>query len=191
MTYAPFQPDDHATALAWSRQSRGALRWQYLRRLQLYLTPSAQGAATSLCNGCAKLPYFGRFGRNVLKERTVGVPGQKDRWRGRSQWTSMLNADGDRIGIYVGNLDLLWLYIRSGLSADRATERTERARQYSWIIQQTMGDQQLGDNLEASSKGGWSITVERPWVRDDEDEWPDAVVWIKEQQERLAAIVSR
>ena len=126
----------------------------------------------------------------LLKHRTGGVPGQKDRWRGKSQWTSTLNPEGDRIGIYVGNPDLLWLYIRSGLSADRATERAERARQYSWMVQQTMGDQQLGDNLEASSKDGWSITVERPWVRDDEDEWPEAVVWIKEQQERLAAIVN-
>ncbi|MYE23150.1 MAG: DUF262 domain-containing protein [Gammaproteobacteria bacterium] len=125
----------------------------------------------------------------LLKQRTGGVPGQKDRWRGKSQWTSTLNADGDRIGIYVGNPDLLWLYIRSGLSPDHPTERATRARHYSWMIQQTMGDQQLGENLEGSSKDGWSITVERPWVRDDEDEWPEAVVWIKEQQERLGAIV--
>ena len=128
---------------------------------------------------------FWRF----LKERTGGVPGQKDRWRGPSQWTSTLNPDGDRVGIYVGNPDLLWLYIRSGWGADRTSERAARVRHYSWMIQQTMGDQQLGENLERNSEDGMSISVQRPWVRDDEDEWPEVAVWIKEQQERLAAVL--
>ena len=128
---------------------------------------------------------FWRF----LKERTGGVPGQKDRWRGPSQWTSTLNPDGDRVGIYVGNPDLLWLYIRSGWGADRPSERAARVRHYSWMIQQTMGDQQLGENLERNSEDGVSIAVQRPWVRDDEDEWPEVAVWIKEQQERLAAVL--
>ena len=34
-----------------------------------------------------------------------------------------------------------------------------------------------------------SITVQRPWVRDDEDGWPEVAVWIKEQQERLVAVL--
>ena len=127
----------------------------------------------------------------LLKERTGGVPGQKDSWRGGSQWTSTLNADGDRVGIYVGNPDLLWLYIRSGWGADRTVERVARMRQYSWTIQQTMGDQQLGGNLERNAEDGVSISVQRPWVRDDEDEWPQVAVWIKEQQERLAAVLVR
>ena len=130
---------------------------------------------------------FWRF----LKERTGGVPGQKDTWRGPSQWTSTLNSDGERVGIYVGNPELLWLYIRSGWGADRSSERASRMRSYSWTIQRTMGDQQLGENLEKNSEEGTSITVQRPWVRDDEDEWPEAAVWIKEQQERLAALLKR
>ena len=94
------------------------------------------------------------------------------------------------MGIYVGNPDLLWLYIRSGWGADRTSERAARMRHYSWMIQQTMADQQLGDNLERNSEDGVSIAVQRSWVRDDEDEWPDVAVWIKEQQERLAAVLT-
>ena len=127
----------------------------------------------------------------LLKERTGGIPGQRDRWRGPSQWTSTLNTDGDRVGIYVGNPDLLWLYIRSGWGADRGAERAARMREYSWTIQQTMGDQQLGENLERNAEDGVSIAVQRPWVRDDEDEWPEVALWIKEQQERLAAVLER
>ena len=128
---------------------------------------------------------FWRF----LKERTGGVPGQKDSWRGPSQWTRTLNADGDRVGIYVGNEEMVWLYIRSGWGADRASERAARMRHYSWMIQDTMGDQRLGDNLEKNAEDGTSITVQRAWVRDDEDEWTEVAVWIKEQQERLAAVL--
>ncbi|MDE0443559.1 MAG: DUF262 domain-containing HNH endonuclease family protein [Gammaproteobacteria bacterium] len=128
---------------------------------------------------------FWRF----FKERTGGVPGQKDSWRGPSQWTSTLNADGDRVGIYVGNEELVWLYIRSGLGAERASERAARMRHYSWLIQQTLGDQQLGDNLDKNAEDGTSITVQRSWVRDDEDEWAEVAVWIKDQQERLAAVL--
>ena len=128
---------------------------------------------------------FWRF----FKERTGGVPGQKDRWRGPSQWTSTLNPHGDRVGIYVGNPDIVWLYIRSGWGADRTSERAVRMRHYSWLIQQTMGDQQLGENLERNAEDGVSITVQRPWVRGDEDEWPEVAVWIKEQQQRLAAVL--
>ena len=128
---------------------------------------------------------FWRF----LKQRTGGIPGEKDRWRGPSQWTSPLNPDGDRVGICVGNPDLLWLYIRSGWGADRTSERANRMRHYSWMIQQTMGDQRLGENLEKNSEDGLSITVQRSWVRDDEDEWPEVAVWIKEPQGRLASIL--
>ena len=82
------------------------------------------------------------------------MPVRRDRWRGPSQWTSTLNSDGDRVGIYVGNPDLLWLYIRSEWGADRTSERAARMRRYSWAIQQTMGDQQLGENLERNADDG-------------------------------------
>ena len=53
-----------------------------------------------------------------------------------------------------------------------------------------MADQQLGENLEKHSADGMTITVQRTWTRDDEDEWPEAAGWIKEQFERLRAILS-
>ena len=49
----------------------------------------------------------------LFKEREGGIPGQKDYWRGASQWTSPLNAAGDRVGVYVGNPELT-LALHSG-----------------------------------------------------------------------------
>ena len=127
---------------------------------------------------------FWRF----LKEQTGGVPGQKDNWRGPSQWTSPLNTEGDRISIYVGNPDLLWLYVKGGSSGD-SSERPNRMRRYSYLIQQFMSDQDLADNLQKNSEQGWTIEIQRSWIRDDRDEWPEAAHWIKEQQERLSDIL--
>ena len=124
-----------------------------------------------------------------LKEHVGGVPGQKDTWRGASQWTERLNGSGDYVGIYIGNPELLWLYVKAGES-QASDERAMRMRRYSWMIRERMGDQQLGDNLDRNSGNGMSIAVQRPWVRDDEDEWPEAAQWIREQYERLHAIVA-
>lgn len=125
-----------------------------------------------------------------LKECTGGVPGQKGSWRGPSQSTSPMNAEGDRIGIYVGNPDMMWLYVRGGTSGN-SSERSNRMRYFSYMIQQYMSDQNLSENLQKNSEEGWTISVQRSWIRDDEDEWPDAALWIKEQQERLAAILTQ
>ena len=125
----------------------------------------------------------------LFKEREGGIPGQKDYWRGASQWTSPLNAAGDRIGVYVGNPELLWLYIRAG-ERQASEQRTARMRQYSWMIRDQMDDQRLGENLEKNNADGMTITVQRHWTRDDEGEWPEAAQWIKEQFERLRAILS-
>lgn len=125
-----------------------------------------------------------------LKEQTGGLPGQKDTWRGPSQRTSPANIEGDQVAIHVGNPELLWLYIRAGTS-QIANERSERMRHYSFIIQQNMSDQILGENLEKNANEGWTISVQRQWIRDDEDEWLEAALWIKEQQERLAAILNQ
>ena len=124
----------------------------------------------------------------LFKEREGGIPGQKDSWRGASQWTTPLNILGDRIGIYVGHQDS-WLYIRAGKNQE-AGDRAARMRSYSWKIREEMGDQVLGENLEKNGADGMTITVQRAWVRDDEDEWPEAAQWIKEQFERLRAILS-
>ena len=53
-----------------------------------------------------------------------------------------------------------------------------------------MDDQRLGENLEKNNADGMTITVQRHWTRDDEGEWPEAAQWIKEQFERLRAILS-
>ena len=124
-----------------------------------------------------------------LNSHEGGVPGQKDTWRGPSQWTAPLNASGDRIGIYVGNPELLWLYIRAG-EYQTPEGRAARMRTYSWKIREKMGDQLLGENLEKNNADGMTITVQRRWTRDDEAEWPEDARWIKEQFERLRAILS-
>ena len=125
----------------------------------------------------------------TLKQHVGGLPGQKDSWRGPSQWTSTVNSFDDRIGIYVGNPDLLWLYIRAGDSQGPG-ERAARMRQYSMKIREQMGDQELGGNLEKNSRDGKTISVRRRWTRDDQDEWPEAARWITEQHERLRAILA-
>ena len=124
-----------------------------------------------------------------LKEHAGGVPGQKDTWRGASQWSSRNDGSDNYVGIYVGNPELLWLYIKSGES-EASEERAARMRRFSWMIRERMSDQQLGGNLERNSIRGWTISVERPWVRDDENDWPEAALWIREQCERLHAIVA-
>ena len=123
-----------------------------------------------------------------LKDHVGGVPGQKDSWRGASQWSVREGEPVDHVGIHVGNPELLWLYIKSGES-QASEERAVRMRRYSSTIRERMGDQQLGDNLDRNSANGMSIAVQRSWVRDDEDEWPDAAQWIREQCDRLHAIV--
>ncbi len=123
-----------------------------------------------------------------FKEQEGGIPGQKVSWRGPSQLTTPLNTAGDRIGIYVGQ-QVSWLYIRAGRNQN-AGDRAARMRNYSWKIREEMGDQVLGKNLEKNSADGMTITVQRAWVRDDKEEWPVAAQWIKEQFERLRAILS-
>lgn len=125
----------------------------------------------------------------VLKDRG-GVPGQADDWQGANQWTSPVNSSGDRIGIYVGNPDLIWLYIRAG-ELRRSNERAARMRHYSRMIREQMGDQEIGDDLEKKSEEGRTVTVQRSWTSDDEAEWPAAAQWIIDQHDRLRAIVER
>ena len=119
-----------------------------------------------------------------------GVPGKVDRWRGPNQWASPVESSGDRIGIQVGNHDLIWLYIRSG-DLSRSNERAARMRHYSRMIREQMGDQEIGDDLEKESEEGRTVRVQRSWTRDDEDGWPEAAQWIIEQHDRLRAIVEQ
>ena len=123
----------------------------------------------------------------VLKNRG-GVPGQTDNWRGPNQWTSPVESSGDRIGIQVGNHDLIWLYIRAG-DLSKSNERAARMRHYSRMIREQMGDQVIGDDVDKKSDAGRTVYVKRSWTRDDEDGWPEAAQWIIEQHDRLRAIV--
>ena len=125
----------------------------------------------------------------LLKNHAGGVPGQNDTWKGKTQWSTREGKSADCVGIHIGNSETLRLNIKSAESQP-SEERAARMRHYSWMIRESIGDQQLGDDLERSSSKGTSITVERPWARDDEDEWPDATQWIKEQCDRLHAIIS-
>ena len=124
-----------------------------------------------------------------LKQHVGGVPGQNDSWRGASQWTSPVNSFGDRIRIYVGNPDLLWLNIRPG-ETEGSEKTAARMQQYSWMIREQMGDEELGANPEKTRTDRTTVSVQRRWTRDDEDEWPEAARWIKEQHERLRAILT-
>ena len=124
----------------------------------------------------------------TVKTLTGGVPGQKDSWRGRSQWTSGLNDVGDRILLYVGHEDRMWLYVRAG-EREASPARAARMREISWMMQDQMSDEILGNDLEKYSEEGRTISVERHWDRDDEEGWAEAAQWLKDQQVRLEAIL--
>ena len=123
-----------------------------------------------------------------LKARTGGVPGQKDSWRGPTQWTSSFNSLGDKVGIYAGS-DRLWMYLRAG-DTQQSAERAARMQAYSRIIRDEMGDQEFEGSPEKNAASGWTVQVQRHWTLNDENEWPDAAQWIKEQCERLQAILT-
>ena len=124
----------------------------------------------------------------TVKTLTGGVPGQKDSWRGRSQWTPRLNDVGDRIVLYVGHEDRIWMYVRAG-EREASPARAARMREISWMVQDQMSDEILGNDLEKNSEEGRTISVERHWVRNDEEGWPEAAQWLKDQQVRLEAIL--
>ena len=123
-----------------------------------------------------------------FKECEGGIPGQKDSWKGASQSSAGLNDAGDRIGMYVGDAKLR-LYIRAW-EPHASAQRAARMRRYSWQIHEEMGDQVLRENVEKTSADGMTIIVQTNWTRDDEDGWPEAAQWLKEQFDRLCAILS-
>ena len=124
-----------------------------------------------------------------LKKHTGGVPGQKESWRGPTQWSAPINSEGDLVGIYVGNENWLWLYIRSS-GTPSSKIGGARMRTYSWKILEQMGDQMIEDNVDDASANGRSVSVQKRWERDNEDEWAEAAEWLIDQFERLRAIVS-
>ena len=125
----------------------------------------------------------------VLSAFDGGVPGQNSSWRGPLQGTCALNDWGDRIMLNVGDGERVWLYVRAG-EIQPSEERRARMRNLSLSIQDQMSDQTLGDDVEKRSDSGFTIAVEREWVRDDEEAWPEVAQWVKDQQVRLEAIVA-
>ena len=123
-----------------------------------------------------------------LKEHTGGIPGQKDSWQGPNQWTIGFNEFDDCVGIHVGNPERFWVYVRAG-DSQKSEVRTSRMQSYSLMIQDVMGDQILGDDIQKRSEAGRSITVEKHWTYENEEDWLEASVWIQEQVARLKVIL--
>ena len=125
-----------------------------------------------------------RFWRYV-KETTSGLPGQKDSWQGATQWSP--NPNGDYVGIFAGP-EQISLYIKSR-SSEAGKNRTEEMRRYSWFLLENMADQQNIGDLDREASAGRSVAIVRTWNREDEQDWPEAAVWITEQCERLHSII--
>ena len=134
-----------------------------------------------------------------LKAETGGLPGQRDGWRSWIVWTRELNELGDMVGVSLRR-ESIGLYLRaSWAGANRPSTRpspyknpSDRARrmlQYSRTIRRSMYDQQLDGNEVSESENGRSVSVRRAWDRDDQEAWPEAALWIKDQADRLQAIV--
>lgn len=122
-----------------------------------------------------------------LKQETGGLPGQPDAWRSQNLWTMPLNESRDRIGIGL-HKERVELYIRAD-ERQHTPHRTERMLQYSRNIPELMGDQKFTGNEVSLSKKGRSISILRVWDSADESDWPEAAWWIKDQADRLQAIV--
>ena len=122
-----------------------------------------------------------------LKSETGGLPGQGDEWRAWSVWTRELNELGDMVGVSLRRESIV-LYLRASPSKN-PSGRAQRMLQYSRTIRESMSDQQLDGNEASESKNGRSISVRQAWDRDDRDAWPQAALWIKDQTDRLQAIV--
>ncbi len=122
----------------------------------------------------------------LLKAETGGLSGQSDGWRSWSVWTRELNEQGDMVSVGVGRES-----IRLTLKASpykNPSGRGQRMLHYSQAIRASMYDQNLDGNEVSESENGKSISVRRAWDRDDQEAWPDAAVWIKDQADRLQAI---
>ena len=123
-----------------------------------------------------------------LRQRTGGLPGQTDVWRGKNQWTKPLNPHGDRVGLVVVD-DALYLCIRKPWGQGTSAELTRRLLRYSGRIRSEMGDQRIEGEPHAACLEGRTVWLKRLGTYEDDEDWPDAVAWIKEQYERLRFIL--
>ena len=131
-------------------------------------------------------PDMGKAFWRHLKAETGGLPGQPDEWRNWALWTRELNELGDMVGVSLRR-ESIGLYLRAS-PYKNPSGRAQRMLQYSRTIRQSMYDQQLDGNDVSESKKGKSVSVRQAWDRDDQETWPEAAVWIKDQADRLQAI---
>lgn len=66
--------------------------------------------------------------------------------------------------------------------------RAQRMLQYSRTIRASMYDQELDGNEGSECRNERSVSVRRAWDRDDQEAWPEAALWIKDQADRMQAI---
>ena len=120
-----------------------------------------------------------------LKAETGGLYGQRDGWRSWIIWTPKLNELGDMLGVSLRR-ESIGLYLRAPPSKTHG--RAQRMLQYSRTIRESMYDQELAGSEVSESENGRSVSVRREWDRDDQEAWPEAALWIKDQADRLQAI---
>jgi len=123
-----------------------------------------------------------------LRQRTGGLPGQTDGWRGKNQWTKPLNSHGDRVGLVVVD-DAIYLCIRKPWGQGTSAELATRFLRYSVRIGSEMGDQRIEGDPHAASLEGRTVWLTSQWTYEDDEDWPDAAAWIKEQYERLRFVL--
>ncbi|MCQ3805488.1 MAG: DUF262 domain-containing protein [bacterium] len=131
-------------------------------------------------------PDMGKAFWRLLEAEKGGLPGQGDGWRGWSVWTRQLNELGDMVGVSLRR-ESIGLYLRASPSKN-PSGRAQRMVQYSRTIRESMADQELDGNEVSESENGRSVSVLRTWDRDDQEAWPEAALWIKDQADRLHAI---
>lgn len=104
-------------------------------------------------------------------------------------WSENLNEDEDKIGIYLGNSNNIWLYIKSG-SSKRCDERTKQMQECSkQIRKKTDGKQSIYDKDQyRGEREGRSIGLKRTWEQENAEEWPEIANWVKDQFELLREI---
>ena len=126
-----------------------------------------------------------------LQEHAGGTPGQRSDWYSRGVWSSPLNSAGDRICIRIGDgFCRLWI---SGWDKRSRDQRAERMQRYSLRLQEHMTDQTLTARKDVGrdAANGYSLSVRLETnAFDDESAWPDLAIWIKDQTERMAAIMA-
>ena len=106
------------------------------------------------------------------------------------QWSDELTEDEDKIGIYLGSSNNMWLYIKSG-SSKRCDQRTNQMLECSRLIREKIGNKRLISNESQINRehDGRSIKIKRTWARGNVQEWPEIANWVKDQFEFLREIV--